>query len=92
MFGEPAPAACGLAPSVGCSNFASMSTVTEVETAIERLSPAEQRELAGWLNSRLIEETPEMLAALDAGIRSLQTEPRVPLEEVRRKIKAWATT
>ena len=68
-----------------------MSTVSEIEAAIESLSPAEQRELAGWLNSRLIEETPEMLAALDAGIRSLETEPKVPLEEVRQKIKAWAT-
>ena len=68
-----------------------MSTVSEIEAAIESLSPAEQRELAGWLNSRLIEETPEMLVALDAGIRSLETEPKVPLEEVRQKIKAWAT-
>ncbi len=68
-----------------------MSTVTEIEAAIEKLSPAEQRELADWLNSRLIEETPEMLAALDEGIRSLESEPTVPLEDVRRKIKAWAT-
>lgn len=69
-----------------------MSTVSEIETAIEKLSPVEQRELAGWLNSRLIDDTPEMLAALDAGIRSLETEPTVPLEDVRRKIKGWATT
>ncbi len=68
-----------------------MSTVTEIEAAIEKLSPAEQRELADWLNSRLIDETPEMLAALDEGIRSLENEPTVPLEDVRRKIKAWAT-
>ncbi len=68
-----------------------MSTVTEIEAAIEKLSPGEQRELADWLNSRLIEETPEMLAALDEGIRSLESEPTVPLEDVRRKIKAWAT-
>ncbi len=68
-----------------------MSTVAEIEIAIERLSPAEQRELADWLNSRLIEEIPEMLAALDEGIRSLETEPGVPLEEVRGKIRAWTT-
>ena len=73
-------------------NGPAMSTVVEIESAIEKLPPAEQRELAGWLNSRLIEETPEMLAALDVGIRSLETEPKVPLEEVRRKIKAWTTT
>ncbi len=69
-----------------------MSTVTEIEAAIEKLPAAEQRELADWLNSRLLEDTPEMLAALDAGIRSLATEPKVPLEDVRRKIVAWATT
>jgi hypothetical protein len=32
-----------------------------------------------------------MLAALDAGIRSLQTEPSVPAEDVRKKISAWTT-
>ena len=69
-----------------------MSTVTEIEAAIEKLPPPEQRELADWLNSRLLEDTPEMLAALDVGIRSLETEPKVPLEDLRRKIKAWATT
>jgi hypothetical protein len=68
-----------------------MSTVTEIEAAIEKLTPSEQRALADWLNSRLMEDTPEMLAALDVGIRSLETEPGVPLEEVRRKIAAWAT-
>ena len=69
-----------------------MSTVTEIEAAIEKLPAPEQRELADWLNSRLLEDTPEMLAALDAGIRSLATEPKLPLEDVRRKIAAWATT
>jgi hypothetical protein len=68
-----------------------MSTVTEIESALERLTPAQQREVADWLDSRLMPETPAMLAALDVGIRSLETEPTVPAEEVRRKIKAWAT-
>jgi hypothetical protein len=69
-----------------------MSTVTEIEAAIERLSPQQLRELADWLTNRLITgETPAMLAALDAGIRSLETEPTVPAEDVRKKIKAWTT-
>ena len=38
-----------------------------------------------------MEETPEMLAAIDEGIRSLETEPTIPIEEVRKKIKGWAT-
>ena len=68
-----------------------MSTVIEIETAIEKLSPEEQSEIAGWLNSRLIAETPAMLAALDEGIRSLENEPTVPLEQVREKIETWVT-
>ncbi|MBT5900696.1 MAG: hypothetical protein HOH58_01140 [Opitutaceae bacterium] len=68
-----------------------MSTLIEIETAIEKLSPEEQSEIAGWLNSRLIAETPAMLAALDEGIRSLENEPTVPLEHVREKIDTWVT-
>jgi hypothetical protein len=69
-----------------------MATVPEIETAIERLSPPQIRELADWLTDRLSPgETPAMLAALDAGMRSLESEPTVPAEDVRKKIKAWTT-
>jgi hypothetical protein len=68
-----------------------MSTVSEIEAAIKRLSAQEQRELADWLNSRVHEETPVMLKALDEGVRSLETEPMTPIEDVRRKIKGWST-
>lgn len=66
-----------------------MSTVADIEAAIEKLSPQEQRELADWLNSRLVEETSAMLASLDEGIRSLENEPAIPIDDVRRKIRAW---
>lgn len=70
-----------------------MSTVTEIEAAIERLSPLQVRELADWLTDRLIGgETPAMVAALDAGIRSLENEPTLSAEDVRKNIKAWTTT
>lgn len=68
-----------------------MSTVAEIETAIERLSPEDQRALADWLNARLVEETPEMLAAIDEADRSLATEGGVPVEEVRRNLRQWIT-
>ena len=68
-----------------------MSTVSEIGAAIERLSAQEQRELADWLNSRVHEETPAMLKALDEGVRALETEPEMAVEEVRRKIKGWST-
>lgn len=81
----------GLAVGLESTIVDDMSTIAEIETAIERLSPEQQRTLADWLNSRMMPETPAMMAALDVGIRSLETEPTVPAEDVRRKIKAWAT-
>jgi hypothetical protein len=64
-----------------------MSTVTEIEATIERLSSPQIRKLADWLTDPLLPgETPAILAALDAGIRSLEREPTVPVEVVRKKI------
>jgi hypothetical protein len=68
-----------------------MSTVTEIEAALEKLPPEQLQEVAAWLETRLSPETPAMLAALDAGIRSLETEPTVPAADLRQKIKLWAT-
>jgi len=70
----------------------SMSTVSEVEAALEKFTPEQLREVADWLNARLIpQETPEMLAAIDDGLRSLETEPKLSAEDVRQNIRAWAT-
>jgi phage tail protein X len=68
-----------------------MSTVTEIEAAIEQLAPEAQRELADWLNSRLIKETPAMLAAIDEADHSLAAEGGVPVEDVRRNLRQWIT-
>lgn len=35
------------------------------------------------------EETPEMLAAIDAGLRSMEIDQGVPIEDVRRRIDGW---
>jgi hypothetical protein len=70
-----------------------MSTVTEIEAAIERLPVAEQRELALWLGDRLLqEESPEMLAALDEGIRSLEEKGarEYTRTELEQKVRRWA--
>jgi len=37
-----------------------------------------------------IEPSPEFHAAIEQGLRSLETEPVVPLDEVRDKISQWA--
>lgn len=82
-----------LAGSQECIIFGGMSTVAEIEAAIEKLLPIQQQEIARWLEERLLqEESPEMLAALDVGIRSLEEKgghqyTRVELEA---KVRRWA--
>jgi len=67
-----------------------MNTVTEVESALEGFSPEQMQEVADWIAARLLpEETPETLAAIDAGLRSLEIEPTLSADEVRRNIRAW---
>jgi hypothetical protein len=69
-----------------------MSTLTEIEAAIEKLPPVEMQELAQWLAARLPGgETPQMLAAIDEADRSLAEEGGVPVEDVRRDIRQWIT-
>jgi hypothetical protein len=67
-----------------------VTNLAEIQEAILQLDPKEQQVLRHWLDETA-EETPEMLAALDEGIRSLANEPTVPIEDVREKIRAWAT-
>jgi len=72
-----------------------MSTVTEIEAAIEKLPAAQQRELARWLGERLLDdESPEMLAALDEGIRSLEEKGARAYTrgELEQKVRQWAGT
>jgi len=68
-----------------------MSTVTEIETAIERLPVNAQHQLAAWLESKLWPETPAMLAAIDEAERSLADEGGVPVEDVRKNLRQWIT-
>ena len=62
-----------------------------IRPAITVNYPEQQREVADWLASRLFEETPEMLAAIDEADRSLAEEGGVPVEEVRRNMRRWIT-
>ena len=66
-----------------------MSTVTEIETAIEKLPLNAQHRLAAWLDSKLWPETPAMLAAIDEAERSLAGEGGVPVEDVRKNLRQW---
>jgi hypothetical protein len=62
-----------------------MTKLAEIQEAIQHLPPQERAELRTWI---LEGETPEMLAAIDVGIRSAETEPRLSAEQLRRKLRA----
>ena len=68
-----------------------MSTVTEIEAALEKLPEDAQRQVAAWLEAKLWPETPAMLAAIDEGERSLREEPTIPIEDARRNLRSWIT-
>ena len=72
------------------SNVLAMTKLEEVQSAILRLEPADREQLRYWLDEST-EETPEMLAAIDEGLRSLKEKGRIPLEDVRRELWAWTT-
>ncbi len=69
-----------------------MSFVQLIEE-LEKLSPDEralvQRRLDELQGANEVEETPELLAALDEGLRSLREEGTIPIEEVERRMKSW---
>ncbi len=60
--------------------------------AVDKLSPDELQVIQEKIDLRLhaeAEETPEMLAAIDEGLRSLREEGTIPLEDVIREIPTW---
>ena len=70
-----------------------MTKLAEIQEAIQRLAPQEQQVLRHWLDE-IAEETPEMLAAIDEGLRSLQTHgTKTPTRaELETKVRRWAGT
>jgi hypothetical protein len=75
----------------GIRSIKPVSTVAEIESALEKLPVAKQREVAAWLDAKLWPETPAMLAAIDEADRSLAEEGGVPVEDVRRNLSQWIT-
>lgn len=74
----------------GTGYFSAMTKLAEIQSAILQLDPAEREELRHWLDETA-EETPEMLAAIDEGLRSLKEKGVIPLENVRRELSSWTT-
>jgi hypothetical protein len=67
---------------------------TELIEELHRLSPEERemvrRELEG-LEEPAFEATPEMLAAIEEGRRSLREEGSIPIENVIKEVESWNT-
>ena len=72
-----------------------MSTITEIQEAIEKLPASEKSALAAWLQSKeepIMSKAEEaaLLARLDKAVSELDAGEGVPLERVREKIRGWA--
>jgi hypothetical protein len=66
-------------------------SVDEILAELETLSPDELKVVQEKVNllHEDFEETPEMLAAIDEGLRSLREEPTITLEELRKEMRTW---
>lgn len=72
-----------------------MSTITEIQQAIEKLAPTEKSALAAWLQSQeepILSETEEaaLLARLDKAAAELDAGKGVLPARVREQIRGWA--
>ena len=72
-----------------------MSTITEIQEAIEKLPSSEKSALAAWLQSKdepIMSEAEEtaLFARLDKAAAELDAGKGVPPERVREKIRGWA--
>ena len=70
-------------------------SMTEILDELPRLDDGERqtilRRLVLLAAGLEIDETPEMLAAFDAGIASMETGPGVKIEEARQRLAGWIT-
>jgi hypothetical protein len=72
-----------------------MSTITEIQAAIEKLPADEKSALAAWLQSQeepIMSEAEEaaLLARLDKAAAELDAGKGVPAARVRERIRGWA--
>jgi hypothetical protein len=72
-----------------------MSTIAEIQEAIEKLPASEKSALAAWLQSKqelILSEAEEaaLLTRLDNAAAELDCGKGIPLDRVREKIRGWA--
>jgi hypothetical protein len=72
-----------------------VSGLEEIYEAIEKLSAEQRRELRRWLDTMEedgVEESDELIAAIDEGIRSLEAQGGIPIEQARKRfLDRWGT-
>lgn len=70
-------------------------SAAEILDELQKLTPAElqlvQERILELEERQEVEETPELLAAIDEGLRSLESEATYTAEEVRAKIAQWTS-
>jgi hypothetical protein len=70
-------------------------SAAEILDELPKLTPVElqciQKRILELEEAQEIEETPELLAAVDEGVRSLENEPTYTPDEVRARIAQWTS-
>jgi hypothetical protein len=66
-------------------------SLKQILEQLPKLTPEERQEVRDWLDAEEFPETDELIAAVDEGIRSSETEQSLSIEEVRELIRRCAT-
>jgi predicted transcriptional regulator len=66
-----------------------MSSLAEIQEAIEKLGPEERAELWTWFQEA--EESNELVAAVDEGIQAAEEGRVFTLEEIKTQMQSWIT-
>jgi hypothetical protein len=66
-------------------------SIKEILEELPKLTREERQELRDWLEAEEFPETDELIAAVDEGIRSSETEQSLSIEETRELIRRCAT-
>lgn len=88
--------AIGIAPNGRYANNHALSTMTEIQQAIQQLPPEEKKATSACLSSQgdleiSEQEEAALLASLDKAARQLDVGEGVPIEQVRKLVGQWAS-
>ena len=63
----------------------------EILEELPKLTPEERQAVRKWLEDDAFPESDALIAAVDEGVRSAETEPLISIEEARETVRKWAT-